>query len=133
MTTGSEWIKKQRYVSDVSPLAASAADLLGIVFGGISHLDEKALRKADWENPHYFEIVISGSLSTWDGPTLTWLVVMAHDAMLRLEIEGAGKNRLCLRFHRREERWEPGVNSLIISIPTMETHLAHIRKYYPLG
>jgi len=131
MTTGSEWIKTQGYAKDLSPLAAAVADLLANVFGGLRHVDAKSLRKADWSNPHFFEFIIYGSLSTWDNSQLTWLVVLAHDAMLRVSIEAVSSGTLRLLFHQRQERWEPGVNGIMSAMPTMETHLAHIRKYHP--
>ena len=130
MTTGSEWIKTQAYAKDLSPLAAAVADLLANVFGGLHHLDAKSLRKADWANPHFFEFIIYGSLSTWDNPQLTLLIVLAHDAMLRVSIEALAPGYLRLLFHQRQERWEPGGN-LMIAIPTMEAHLALIRKHHP--
>ncbi len=130
MTTGSEWIKTQAYAKDLSPLAAAVADLLANVFGGLHHLDAKSLRKADWRNPHFFEFIIYGSLSTWDNPQLTLLIVLAHDAMLRVSIEAVSSGTLRLLFHQAKGRWIAG-GSIMSSMPTMETHLAHIRKYHP--
>jgi len=130
-TKHTDWLKSQPYAKEISPLGESVAEVLGTVFSGLYHLSDTSLKKANWANSHFLEIVIRGSLSSWDSSLLTWLVVLAHDAMLRLDIEGAANGYLRLRFHRRETRWEPGINSSMSAIPTMETHLTHIRKYHP--
>ena len=68
-----------------------------------------------------------GSLATFDSEKLTKLVVLAHDRYLRVDIGAAGKGKLELMFHLRKTR----TGDLMRRMPTMEQHLADIRKYYP--
>ncbi len=124
---GAEWIRSA-LKKELSPLGVAVADLLGDVFAGIYHLADTELRKVDWDDTHFMLFYLVGrSLATFDSETLTKLVVLAHDRMLRVDISAAGRGKLELMFHLRASR----TGDLMRRMPTMETHLAAIRKYYP--
>lgn len=128
MYSGSEWVKSNFQVNDMSPLGEKVADLLGDVFYGIYHLDDKALKRVQWNNTHHIEFSLGHrSLSTFDGDALTALVVLAHDRMLRMEITASTHDYLCLMFHQRHDR----SGKMGYRCPTMEDHVAEIRGRYP--
>lgn len=73
----------------VSLLGLKVAEILGVVVRGLYHVENEA-RATDWSGTHHIEIVArSGDLShlsTYDFTRLTELVVLCHDAAIRLEI-----------------------------------------------
>ena len=87
---GSDWVKSAFAPETISPLGEAVADFLGDVFEGIYHLNSKALQKVDWSNDTWIDFVFRGSLATIDNDHLTRIVVLAHQRMLRVEIEGVG-------------------------------------------
>ncbi len=124
---GADWIQSA-LKRELSPLGEAVADLLGDVFTGIYHLDAKQLAKVEWDDNQSITVrLYYQSLSTFDDENLTRLVVFAHDRMVRVSISAVAPKLLELMFHQRHTRtggvWE--------RMPTMETHLAAIRKYYP--
>lgn len=121
---GSEWVKASLN-KEMSPLGEVVADLLGSVWQGIYHIDESALNKVEWDDPYHVAIVVYGDLATVDFNRLTSLVVLAHDAMLRVSIEGCGPNYMRLRFHQRKVR----DGSLSERCPTIEDHINQIRRW----
>ena len=71
----------------------------------------------------------SRELSTFDFNHLTRLVVMAHDRCIRVEIVPNGKSlRICI--HKRE-RSNDAVSDMMSTHPTLEYHIASIRKREP--
>lgn len=127
--SGSQWVKSSLKVEQLSPLGAAVADLLGDVFCGIYHLDIKKLKKVDWGNPHFIAVQLPWrTLSTYDNPELTWLVVLCHDRCLRLEISAVTVKTLQLMFHQRQRD-----GRLDQRMPTIEGQIEHIRKYHPIG
>ena len=125
--SGSEWIKSALKVREMSPLGAAVADLLGDCYSGIYHLEDKKLKKVDWGDPYVVAVQISHQqLSTFDGPYLTLLVVLAHDRCLRMSIRAATVNTLELLFHQRQRGGD-----LSRRMPTIEEHIASIRRYHP--
>ena len=124
MESGSEWVKKSIKPSNISPLGISVADLLGEVFDGIYHLERDALQRVDWDEDQYIAIRLSYmNLSTFDLPHLTRLVVLSHDRCLRMSISAVGHNILELIFHQRQR-----LGRISERMPTIEEHIAHIRK-----
>ncbi len=123
---GAEWISKSLRVSTMSKLGRTVADLLGDVFCGIYHLDQKELCKVDWTDNYFIVFRLACSLSTFDNELLTKLVVLAHDRYLRVDIGAASKGKLELMFHLRCYR----TGEISRRMPTMEDHLASIRRYY---
>jgi len=128
MYSGSEWIKSTLGIDDVSPLGEAVANLLGDVFHGIYHLEDNALKRVKWNNTNYIVFSLGWrSLATIDNDALTALVVLAHDRMLRVEIEASTRNYLRLVFHQRHDR----AGKMGKRCPTMEDHIAEIRGRYP--
>lgn len=128
MTTkyaGADWIRKFSWGANISPLGVKVSDLLGDVFAGIHHLDNRLLAKTDWSNNYFIVVQIDNSLSTFDPPHLTWLVVLAHDRLLRLQIAARSRGRVELMFHPRKGR-EGGISE---RHPTLEQHLDYIRRH----
>jgi hypothetical protein len=117
---GADWVRRSLKVENMSPLGERVADLLGALFLGIYHLDEKWLNRVDWSDDYVIKINIYGSLSTIDGDQLTRLVVHAHDAMLRVSIRAATVNYLELMFHQRKVR----DGSISDRCPTIEKAVA---------
>ncbi len=78
--------KKGRPRQELSPLGTKVADILGIVYHGLYHLPSKHLAKVEWDNDHFIQLNVQGTLATVDSNHLTWLVVFAHAASIRLDI-----------------------------------------------
>ena len=68
---------------------------------GIYNLSVK-WERADFSYSGAVRIVLYGSLSTWDFNHLTRLVVAAHDACVRVSVEGASNRYLAVSMHHRE-------------------------------
>lgn len=60
--------------------------ILSEVFGGLHHLDSDQLELFDYQSDRYNDYLISSPLATFDASSLSGLVIMAHDMMVRLEI-----------------------------------------------
>lgn len=122
---GSEWIQ-QAFETELSPLGAAVADLLGDVFFGIYHLDAGALGRVKWSDPHYILVNLRHhSLATFDGDELTRLVVLCHDRCLRLDLKAIAPLTLQLLFHQRQR--EGGIWK---RHPTIEQAVERIRSAY---
>lgn len=124
--SGSDWIKDSLGVKNISPLGIEVADLVGNVWRGIYHLPTSSLKKVEWSNTDTMSIVVSSYLSTWDSNLLTILVILSHDRMLRLEIEGVGPGYMRINFSKREIR----EGSTSKCLPTIEDHIKLIRNHY---
>lgn len=127
--SGHKWLMSAHKLTDdsISQLGKDVADLLGDVFLGIYHLDQKALARVDWKNDRWISFVYYGGLATVDGNELTRLIVLAHDRMMRVEIDGAANKYLRLTFHQRHQReggdfWD--------RCPSIITHVISIHKHY---
>ena len=98
---GADWIEAS-LKRECSPFGRLVADLLGVVFVGIYHLDDRALLRADWANHRRIELTIGWTdLATYDGARLTQLVILAHDAAVRFSIAPCNPRYLRLIFHPR--------------------------------
>ena len=125
----SKWLRRDhwRYGKEISPLGREVADILGQTWRGLYHLDGKAIERVDWSDPHCISInVRSPQLSTWDFNTLTVLVVLCHDRMIRMDVDGIGPRLTQLMFHQRKSR--EGDSSQ--KHPTMEQAIKMIREYH---
>lgn len=96
-----------------------------MAYNGIYHLKSKSLRKANWKNATNISVCIYGDVATFDDGKLTRLVVLCHDRMIRLEIEGAANGYLRLLFSRRTTR----EGNTCERHPTIETAVNAIRAY----
>jgi hypothetical protein len=131
MYAGADWIRKTLKIP-LSPLGERVADLLGDVCAGIYHLDPKALKRAKWDDTRSIEISLDCvNLATFDGSILTHLVILAHDACVRLEIDGRRGPRggVVLTFHAREGR----AGRLWTRHPTIEQAVANVRAAQAAG
>jgi hypothetical protein len=121
---GSDWVKRNK--QPMSPLGEKVADILGQAFRGIYHIS-KDIRRADLTPNDYIEMTFmayGGVLSTFDGAELTYLVVLCHDAGVRLEIEPCNPRYLKLCFSRRRSR----TGSMSHRMPTIEDHVKFIHE-----
>jgi hypothetical protein len=86
----------------VSALGFVVAEVCYALVGGLHNWPaRRSLKRVDWTNAHYMEIVYGGPLSTFDFDNLTRLVFLAHDHALRVELSGAAPGAIRLRFHQR--------------------------------
>ncbi len=122
--SGADWIESACKI-ECSPLGKKVADLLGQVFRGIYHVQCDACR-VDWTATHEIRFRYYGGrgLSTYDAGELTYLVVLCHDAGIRLSIQPYMR-ALMLSFTQRSTRehgnsWERH--------PTLEDHAGAIRN-----
>lgn len=123
--SGADWIESNLKCK-CSALGTSVANLLGDVFKGIYHLSNGSLQKTNWENGYCIEYTLCGELSTVDFNLLTILVVLAHDRMIRVTIQGVGPGYMRLMFHQRTKR----TGSMFERYPTIEDHIKQIREHY---
>lgn len=129
--SGSEWLEsayKHMPEKTMSPFGKEVADILGQAFKGIYHISRDALR-ADFSEDGYVSLTISAfrDWSTYDGELLTVLVVLCHEACIRMQIEPAGPRYLRLRFHKRQR-----TGGLMERMPTIEDHVKSIKENYLL-
>jgi len=124
---GAEWIKSQRFSSkEMSNLGRDVADLLGDVWLGIYHMNYTSLSKVDWSNNHHIEMTIGEPLSTYDNDVLTRIVLLSHDRLIRVELNGIAPGYIKAIFHRRKFR----AGDLWSRMPTMEQHTRNLRAVY---
>lgn len=124
---GADWVKRSMKVDNMSKVGEAAADLLGDVFLGIYHLDGHQLRKVDWSDDHAISIVIGwNDFSTFDGDILTRIVVLAHDRMMRVEVNPHTFHHLRLLITKRRSR----TGSTYERCPTLEDHIKLLREHY---
>ena len=137
---GSDWLlsvmaHRRAGNKHVSPFGALVADILGATFQGLYHIEREVLR-AEWSDESRISIVLSSTawLATYDGCDLTSLVVLCHDACVRLEIAGTGRGQVRLVFYRRRGRagsaWErhPTMEQ---AVELVRTHLLDARPLAP--
>jgi hypothetical protein len=90
---GADWIAANYKLNGeplpLSPLGRKVAEIVGAVVRGIYHI-EQYTADVDWSNERFIEIRTHNSflanISTYDCSALTELVVLCHDAAIRLEI-----------------------------------------------
>jgi hypothetical protein len=68
---------------------------------GIYNLSVK-WERADFSYPGAVHLVLYGNLATWDFNHLTRLVIAAHDACIRVSVEGKSNRYLGISMHHRE-------------------------------
>ncbi len=107
---GADWLPRRlrRHAAGepkISPLGLLVADILGQVYRGIYHIDYGiTLTKPDWSDENFIEVNVPQGLATYDGNELTALVIEAHEAPVRLEINAGGPRRLKLGFSPRSRK-----------------------------
>lgn len=123
--SGADWVARTFKIENMSPLGKAVADILGKVYQGIYHLDDKALKRVDWANDYVLIYKHDRSVSTVDFNHLTQLVVLCHDAAIRMQIGPCNFHYLELMFHQRQR--DGGYSE---RCPTLEDHVATIRKFH---
>jgi len=106
-----EWLensyKEQKIIC--SEHGRNVAQILGIVFSGLYHIMTK-LEKVNWSHESAIEIKFGYcGMSTFDFDRLSKLVILCHDACIRLEIQPHTFNSMRFWFHRRDGR-EGGIS-----------------------
>jgi hypothetical protein len=96
---GADWLTKSYPNLKPSPLGLKVADILGLVWNGLYHMDTK---KVKWENPYCIEVNIFEPLSTFDWNALTELVILCHDQMIRFTVQPCNMRYIKLLFHQRQ-------------------------------
>jgi len=123
-------IKSPGKPPQISPLGESVADLLGLVWRGLYHLDSRAIERTDWSDERRIAVRVSGELATWDYDELTQLVVVSHDMHLRLSIAPRGKSTELL-FTQREGTFSYREREGFASkMPQLDDHVIAIRSLY---
>lgn len=122
---GSDWIKSSLKV-DMSPLGVEVADLIGDVWRGVYHLRFGQLKRVNWSDKNCIEINLGEDFATWDFNTLTILVVLSHDRMIRVEMRGISPGFTKMYFTKRKFR----TGSTSTRLPTIEEHIQLIRNHY---
>lgn len=127
MGAGAERVRSLHKGLALSPLGAKVADLLDAVWSGIYHLPASLIDRVDWTDDYCITVVVPGhALATVDFDLLTRLVVLCHDAALRLEIGSANPRNVRLTFHQRQR-----TGGMSKRHPTMEEATHGIREDYP--
>lgn len=119
---GADWLEQQG--KELSDHGRRVADIVGAVYRGIYHIERPVLR-ADWSDPLMVELVLPGELATFDFPHLTELLVLCHDACIRLSISPYMRN-LRLMFHPRQGR----TGRMSKRHPTIEDATRYARELY---
>lgn len=83
------------------PLPDKVNAFVNFVFGGVHHV-----RNLECKG-HFYQIVPWGSLSTYDGNSLTKIVIAAHDLGLRADVENHGIRGVRIILHDRSCREGP--------------------------
>lgn len=105
---GAAWLEKARtywkgHKEPMSDLARDVADMLGQVYGGLYHMDDSSLMRAEWHNDHRISVVVydgGANLGTYDGSALATLVILCHLLNVKLLIEAASPRHVRLTFIR---------------------------------
>jgi hypothetical protein len=122
--SGADWLEANGI--ETSPFGRRVADLLAIVARGIYQID-RAVRTAAWDDPRFVSINLSHkNLATCDHPSLTDLVILAHEAAIRVEIRPCGPRTLRVMFTERR-RSICGARSYLEDHPTIEQAVARLR------
>ncbi len=109
-----------------SPFGIIVANILAVAWGGLHHIDSRELRKAEWDDEHCIALNFHRSQwATTDFNELTMLVILAHDACVRIAISSPGMKLLRLTFHPRVE-----VGSYSQRHPTLSESIEEVRKRY---
>ena len=126
MGSGADRVRSLRPNVTLSPLGAKVADLLDAVWDGLYHLPGSLIDRVKWDDPYCITAVVSDHmLATWDSNHLTKLVVLCHDAALRMEISAANPRNVRLSFWQRVRE-----GGTCTRHPTLEQAAADIRSVY---
>jgi len=122
-----KWIngsRKNKNLEPCSELGQVVAEILGRVYRGIYNMPATSgwCDKDDWSSNRCIAITVWGGLSTYDFCQLSDLVILSHDACVRIELNPKGFKYLELVFHPRNRS-----GSLPQRMPSMEEAIARVR------
>jgi hypothetical protein len=125
---GTEWLQAnfgRRKPLAISPLGEVVADILNTMWQGLYHMDPRPLELAEWGNPRNIKVRITNGheLATYDSSHLTGLVVLCHDARIRLAIQPAMRD---LRLWFSQRRRDP--QSVMEGLPPLESMAEYYRS-----
>ena len=119
---GADWLMKSYPGLKPSPLGLKVADILGMVWNGLYHIDPRIIKKTLWDDPYCISVNIMQSLSTCDFNELTELVILCHDETIRLNISPSMRY-IRLLFHQRTRE-----GSFVERHPTIEEAILKCRE-----
>lgn len=109
----------------VSSFGSEVAEIIGVIYKGIYHIPTTVQHKrTEWHSESWIEITVPCGLSTYDGSELTNLIVLCHDAAIRLEIRAASKGYLRLCFSPRDANSQ----SIFSGHPSIENAVTSARR-----
>ncbi len=130
---GSDWLEKSiKHIAPkcgpISPFGKDVADLLGELFCGIYHIDNRSLAKARWDNNYVIFISIGyKDWSTYDSANLTRLVFLAHHMAIRVELQPSRYGYMRILFHLRTRSGNSSERH-----PTLDEAVENFKKYVSL-
>jgi hypothetical protein len=124
--SAAEWVERTSK-RILTPFQKTCIELLVSAFQtGVYNLPVK-WRKVEWDcSPEPWPgmaLCIHSGLATWDFNHLTRLVIAAHDACIRVELEAAAPHYMRILMHRRNGR----EGSMTNRHPTIEQAIANFR------
>jgi hypothetical protein len=112
----------------LNPFQRRAFTMLGIAGGGIYNAPIE-WESIVWRHPRMLWLLWRYDVATWDGSNLTSMVLLAHDAAIRLTI-APGMRFLRIGMHEREPHAD-GAPSYSRGHPTLEQAVARHRQRFP--
>lgn len=120
--SGADWLIKNYPDIKPSDLGKKVADILGMVWNGLYHMDPRMVKKTKWDDSFCISIKIMNTLSTYDFNELTELIILCHDQAIRFSI-GPAMRYIQLLFHQRKRE-----GSFTERHPTIEEAVERCRK-----
>jgi len=108
----------------LNPFQRSVMDILGIVGGGIYNAP-MSWDAIEW-GQRYLAVPWRGDLATFDGKALTLLVMLCHEACIRVNISARTFRHVMLVFHPRRDD-----GCTMSRHPTLDEAAASFRSYVP--
>jgi len=118
-----EWVRKDARVANMSALGEKVANIVGIVGRGIYNAPIN-VSKVNWTDPRRVEVKWRGEMATFDFGMLTMLVLLCHEARVRVSIEGCGPHLLRMAFFQRKAEGGAAERH-----PSIDEAVADFRKY----
>lgn len=106
----------------VGEFGKAVATIIGRAWKGIYHLE--SVLKSDWSDERRIEVLVYGGLSTFDFDHLSILVILCHDACIRLEVNPCNFSNIKLVFYARMER----EGSISCRVPTIDDAIEMARR-----
>lgn len=103
-------------------------DIVGIAAGGIYNAPIPGPEHIDWNYGTGVSMTWGGDVSTWDSNALTLLVLLCHEARIRLAIDAAAPRRLRLSFWQRGD-----AGGIAVRHPTIDEAIERVRAALPAG